>query len=93
MSTALQATSELSFSNSIASSSAKESRLVDKLGISVVYCPSELRAEVEIAGVVALAPDAESQQKNSRFHNRQLRLSNLRPSSNDAEHFEKTIKY
>jgi hypothetical protein len=45
---------------------------------------------VEIAGVVALASEAESQQKNSLFHNLQLRLSNLRPSSNDAEHFEKT---
>jgi hypothetical protein len=91
MSTALQVISELlSVSNSMASSSARESRLVERLGISVVYCPSELRAEVEMAGVVALASEAESQQKNSRFHNLQLRLSNLRPSSNDAEHFEKT---
>lgn len=81
---------ELSVSNSRASSS-NESRLPDRLGTSVQeYRPSELLEEIEIAGVVALASDTGSQQKVSLFHNLQLRFSNLRPSSNEPAHLEKT---
>jgi hypothetical protein len=80
-----------SLSNSIASSSAKESTLPDKSGISAVYRPLEFREQIEIAGVVALASPC-SQQKVSRFHNRQLRFSNRRPSSSEPAHREKTIK-
>jgi hypothetical protein len=81
----------LSDSNSIASSSAKESRLPDRLGTSFVeYRPSEFREEIEMAGVVALASEIGSQQKVSLFHNLQLRFSNLRPSSRDPAHLEKT---
>lgn len=78
-------------SNSRASSS-NESRLPERLGTSVQeYRPSELLAEMEIAGVVALASDTGSQQNVSLFHNLQLRFSNLRPSSNDPAHLEKTM--
>jgi hypothetical protein len=80
----------LSESNSRASSSTSESRLPDRLGGSAEYRPSELLAEMEIAGVVALASEAGSQQKVSLFHNRQLKFSNLRPSSIDEAHREKT---
>lgn len=44
-----------------------------------------------MAGVVELASETGSQQKVSRFHNRQLKFSNLRPSSRDPEHREKTV--
>jgi hypothetical protein len=79
-----------SLSNSIASSSASESRLPDRLGTSAVYPPSELLAEMEMAGVVELASETGSQQKVSLFHNRQLRFSNLRPSSSEPAHLENT---
>ena len=79
-----------SLSNSSASSSAIESRLAERLGTSAVYRPSELLAEIEMAGVVALASEIGSQQKVSLFHNRQLRFSNLRPSSSEPAHLEKT---
>jgi len=82
---------ELSVSNSRASSS-NESRLPERLGTSVLeYRPSELLDEIEIAGVVALASDTGSQQKVSLFHNLQLKFSNLRPSSNEPAHLEKTM--
>ena len=42
-----------------------------------------------MAGVVVFASPG-SQQKVSLFHNLQLRFSNLRPSSNDPAHLEKT---
>ena len=80
----------LSVSNSRASSSTSESRLPDRLGTSAEYRPSELLAEMEIAGVVELASETGSQQKVSLFHNRQLRFSNLRPSSNEPAHLENT---
>jgi hypothetical protein len=80
----------LSVSNSRASSSAIESRLPERLGTSVAYRPSELRAEREMAGVVELASEMGSQQKDSLPHSLQLRFSNRRPSSSDAEHLEKT---
>lgn len=79
-----------SVSNSIASSSAKESTLPDRSGISAVYRPSEFREAIEMAGVVDLASSL-SQQNVSLFHNRQLRFSNLRPSSRDPAHREKTV--
>lgn len=81
----------LSVSNSRASLSASESRLVDRLGGSAEYRPSKLLAEMEMPGVVLLASETGSQQKVSLFHNRQLKFSNLRPSSNDEAHREKTI--
>lgn len=82
----------LSDSNSRASSSGSESRLPERLGTSVVeYRPSELLDAMEMAGVVALASDTGSQQKVSLFHNLQLRFSNLRPSSRDPAHREKTV--
>jgi hypothetical protein len=83
--------SVLSFSNSRASSSTKESRLPDSSGRSDEYRPSELLEAIEIAGVVALASEVGSQQKVSRFHNLQLRFSRRRPSSNDPAHREKTV--
>jgi hypothetical protein len=78
-----------SLSNSIASSSANESTLPDKSGISAVYRPLEFRADMEIAGVVAFASPG-SQQKVSLFHSLQLRFSKRRPSSTDPAHREKT---
>ena len=80
----------LSVSNSRASSSASESRLPDRLGTSVEYRPSELLAEMEMAGVVELASETGSQQNVSLFHSRQLKFSNLRPSSNEPAHLENT---
>lgn len=80
-----------SLSNSIASSSTSESILPDRLGTSAVYPPSELLAEMEMAGVVELASETGSQQKVSLFHNRQLRFSNLRPSSSEPAHLENTV--
>lgn len=82
---------EVSESNSRASSSGNESRLPERSGRSCVYWPSESLLEMEIAGVVALASPFGSQQKVSRVHNLQLKFSNLRPSSNDPEHLEKTV--
>jgi hypothetical protein len=81
----------LSVSNSRASSSASESRLPDRLGTSAEYRPSELLAEMEMAGVVELASEIGSQQKVSLFHNRQLKFSSLRPSSNEPAHLENTV--
>jgi hypothetical protein len=81
----------LSVSNSRASSSTSESRLPDRLGTSAEYRPSELLAEMEIAGVVALASETGSQQNVSLFHNRQLKFSSLRPSSRDPAQREKTM--
>jgi len=78
-----------SLSNSIASSSANESTLPDKSGISAVYRPLEFLDAIEIAGVVAFASPG-SQQKVSLFHNLQLRFSKRRPSSTDPAHREKT---
>lgn len=80
----------LSLSNSKASSSANDSRLPQSSGTSAVYRPSGLLEDIEIAGVVALASDMGSQQKVSLFHNLQLKFSNLRPSSNEPAHLEKT---
>ena len=81
----------LSDSNSRASSSS-ESMLPERSGTSVdEYRPSELLEEIEIAGVVALASETGSQQNVSLFHNLQDRFSNLRPSSNDPAHLEKTV--
>lgn len=77
-----------SLSNSSASSSASDSTLPERLGTS--YRPSELLNAMEMAGVVELASDTGSQQKVSLFHNLQLKFSNLRPSSSDPEHREKT---
>jgi hypothetical protein len=83
----------LSDSNSRASSSTSESRLPDRSGTSVdEYRPSELLEDIEIAGVVAFASETGSQQNVSLFHNLQDRFSNLRPSSNDPAHLEKTIR-
>jgi hypothetical protein len=81
----------LSVSNSKASSSASDSRLPDRLGTSAEYRPSELLDEMEMAGVVALASETGSQQKVSLFHNRQLKFSSLRPSSNELAHLENTV--
>ena len=81
----------LSVSNSRASSSASESRLPDKLGTSAEYRPSELLDEMEIAGVVEFASETGSQQNVSLFHSRQLKFSNLRPSSKEAAQRENTI--
>lgn len=82
----------LSDSNSRASSSGTESRLPDRSGTSDdEYRPSEFLDDIEIAGVVALASETGSQQKVSLFHNLQLRFSNLRPSSNEEAHLEKTV--
>jgi hypothetical protein len=81
----------LSVSNSRASSSVSESRLPDRLGTSAEYRPSELLAEIEIAGVVALASETGSQQNVSLFHNRQLKFSSLRLSSRDPAQRKKTI--
>jgi hypothetical protein len=80
----------LSLSNSSASSSTSESRLPERLGTSVEYRPSEFLDAMEMAGVVALAPETGSQQKVSLFHSLQLRFSNLSPSSSEPEHLEKT---
>jgi hypothetical protein len=91
MSTGAEVEAEvLSVSKSRASSSTSESRLPDRLGTSVEYRPSELLAEMEMAGVVELASETGSQQKVSLFHSRQLKFSNLRPSSNEPAHLEKT---
>lgn len=91
MSTGAEVEAEvLSVSNSRASSSASESRLPDRLGTSVEYRPSELLAEMEMAGVVELASETGSQQNVSLFHNRQLKFSSLRPSSNEPAHLENT---
>ncbi len=46
---------------------------------------------MEIAGVVALASEIGSQQKVSLFQSLQLRFSNLRPSSREPAHREKTV--
>lgn len=82
----------LSDSNSRASSSTSESRLPDRSGTSVdEYRPSELLEDIEIAGVVALASETGSQQNVSLFHSLQERFSNLRPSSSDPAHLEKTV--
>lgn len=81
----------LSDSKSRASSSTSESRLPESSGTSDdEYRPSEFLEDIEIAGVVALASETGSQQNVSLFHNLQLRFSNLRPSSNDPAHLEKT---
>lgn len=80
-----------SVSNSRASSSARDSRLPDRLGTSVEYRPSGLLDAMEMAGVVALASEMGSQQKVSLFHNLQLKFSNRRPCSKDAAHLEKTV--
>lgn len=77
-----------SASISMASSSAKESRLPERLGISEVTEGADRLARLEMEGAVALAWG--SQQKVSRFHNLQLRFSNRRPCSNDSEHLENT---
>jgi hypothetical protein len=45
---------------------------------------------MEMAGVVELASETGSQQKVSLFHSRQLKFSNLRPSSNEPAHLENT---
>jgi hypothetical protein len=55
-----------------------------------VYRPSDVLADIEVAGVVALASEIGSQQKVSRFHNLQLRFSRRRPSSREPAHREKT---
>jgi hypothetical protein len=55
-----------------------------------VYRPSDVLADIEVAGVVALASEMGSQQKVSRFHNLQLRFSRRRPSSKEPAHREKT---
>jgi hypothetical protein len=82
---------ELSDSNSRASSSTSESRLPDSSGTSFdEYRPSELLEDIEMAGVVEFASETGSQQNVSLFHNLQDRFSNLRPSSNDPAHLEKT---
>jgi hypothetical protein len=46
---------------------------------------------MEMAGVVELASETGSQQKVSLFHSRQLKFSNLRPSSNEPAHLENTV--
>lgn len=79
----------LSLSNSSASSFARESTLLERLGTS--YWPSGLLDAVEMAGVVELASETGSQQKVSLVQSLQLRFSSLRPSSSDFEHREKTV--
>ena len=84
-------TDELSsLSVAMASSSANESMLPDSSGRSEVYRPSELRCDIEIAGVVAFGSPG-AQQNVSLFHSRQLRFSSLRPSSMDPAHLLKTV--
>jgi hypothetical protein len=68
------------------SSDAAESTLDDNEGISFGL---GRRGRTSMAGVVARCGCA-SQQKVSRFHNLQLRFSNLFPSSIDSAHLEKT---
>jgi len=92
MSTGAEVEEVCSESNSRASSLLRESKLRERPGISDdEYRPSESLAETEMVGVVALASDTGSQQNVSLFHILQLRFSNLRPSSNDAAHLEKTL--
>lgn len=79
-----------SLSDSMASSSARESRLPDSSGTSEVYRPSELLCEIDIAGVVALASPG-AQQNVSLFHNLQLKFSSRRPSSIDPAHLLNTV--
>jgi len=81
----------LSLSNSRASSSTSESRLPESSGTSGEYRPSELLADIEIAGVVALASEMGSQQNVSLFHSLQLKFSNRLPSSNEPAHRENTV--
>lgn len=69
-------------------SDATESTLADNSGISLDF-GRELTTLM--AGVVANCGCA-SQQKVSRFHNLQLRFSNLRPSSIDSAHLENTAR-
>ena len=69
-----------------ASSDAMESTLVDSSGMSFVPGRGLL---MSIAGVVVNC-GCDSQQKVSRFHIRQLRFSNRRPSSMESAHLEKT---
>ena len=69
-----------------ASSDAAESTLDDNEGTSFGL---GRRGRTSMAGVVARCGCA-SQQKVSRFHNLQLRFSNLFPSSIDSAHLEKT---
>lgn len=78
-------------SNSMASSSAIESKLPLNSGTSFEYCPLELLEDMDMAGVVAFASDVGSQQNVSLFHNLQLKFSNLRPSSKEPAHLEKTF--
>lgn len=78
-----------SLSNSIASSSASESTLPDRSGMSDVDRAAELLGAMEIAGVAFFASSC-WQQKVSLFHNRQLRFSKRRPSSREPAHLEKT---
>ena len=90
MSTGVEVEADTCDSNSRASSS-NESTLPDSSGTSgCEYRPSEFLDAIEMAGVVAFASPAGSQQKVSLFHNLQLRFSNLRPSSKDPAHLEKT---
>lgn len=68
------------------SSSTTDSRLPESSGISWF----SVGREMEIAGVEVEGSGVGSQQKVSRFHNLQLRFSNLRPCSNDPAHRENT---
>jgi hypothetical protein len=70
------------------SSDAAESTLEDNEGTSFGL---GRRGRTSMAGVVARCGCA-SQQNVSRFHNLQLRFSNLFPSSIDSAHLEKTGK-
>jgi hypothetical protein len=78
-------------SNSMASSSTSESKLPLNSGTLFESRPSELLEDREMMGVVVFASDVGSQQKVSRFHNLQLKFSNLWPSSKDPAHLEKTV--
>lgn len=78
-------------SDAIASSlSCNESTLPDSSGRSAPYLPSELRCDIEMAGVVAFASPG-AQQKVSLVHSRHDKFSSLRPSSMDPAHLLKTV--
>lgn len=78
----------VSASNSMASSSARESTLPERSGRSAEHRLSEPRTAIEMGAVVSTSLGA--QQKVSRVHNLQLKFSRRRPSSNDPAHREKT---
>ena len=75
-------------SNSSLSSEDVESRLDDSSGTGMSVVAAFGLREIDRGEVVQLACDSGSQQKVSRFHNRQLRFSNRLPSSIACDVFE-----